>query len=446
MVIGPFGQLNLPDGSTADFFILRYGPNGELLSPQTREILANEVAAASDIFLFSHGWNNTFDQAARIFQRFIDGYARQTTTRPAGYRPLLIGVVWPSISFLMPWDDDGPQIAGDPTAGSLRDEEMRGFVGGSVDIGAEARLSELVDGRTRISAAEARQAAEIVRDGLLVGSSTDDGSLPPTVDEVLEAWAVLDGGAAAKPADPDAFGDVAVAPDAAVPQAAGGLGRFDPRNLLRMGTVWKMKDRAGKVGGLGVAPLVVEILDGTQARLHLIGHSFGARVVLSALAMRAVTRPARSMLLLQPAINRWCFAPDVVGTGRAGGYHRVLDRVELPILSTMSTHDLPLHDAFHLALRGSNLGEPAIAAVGDTDRYGALGGYGPAGLGTLATRQTVLRPGATEYDLTSTARVIALDGSGDLDGAPAIGGHSDISTPRTWWALHCLTNAPVIGT
>ena len=36
----------------------------------------------------------------------------------------------------------------------------------------------------------------------------------------------------------------------------------------------------------------------------------------------------------------------------------VLDKVERPILSTFSRHDLPLHEVFHLAVRGSSLGEP----------------------------------------------------------------------------------------
>jgi pimeloyl-ACP methyl ester carboxylesterase len=212
------------------------------------------------------------------------------------------------------------------------------------------------------------------------------------------------------------------------------------RNLLRMGTVWKMKDRAGTVGGLGVSALVTGILADTGARLHLIGHSFGARVVLSALAMRPVSRPARSVLLLQPAVNRWCFAPEVPGLAHGGGYHPVLDRVELPILSTMSTHDFPLHEVFHLALRGSNLGEPKVAAIGDFERYGALGGYGPAGLGAATRRVPVVAPGTT-YDLSGDVRVIALDGSGDLGGKPAIGGHGDVISPCTWWALHVLAGS-----
>jgi hypothetical protein len=435
MVVGPFRQVQLPEGGTADLFILRYGPEGELLSPRTAEILHQNTAAASDIFLFSHGWNNTFDDATRHYLDFAEKYTRQTSRRPAGYRPLLIGIVWPSISFLMPWED-GPQIAAAVPSGPHQREEMRGFVAAGLSVDVEARLSELIDGRDGIPADEAREAVEIVRDAVV--SAEGDDISQPTVDELLTAWATLDRGEAAKPRKPDAFRDaapVASSRPTDQPQAAASV--FDVRNLLRMGTVWKMKDRAGTVGGKGVSPLVVRILQDTSARMHLVGHSFGARVVLSALAMRPLHRKARSVLLLQPAINRWCFAPDVPGRGRPGGYFPVLDRVELPILSTMSTHDFPLHDVFHLALRGGNLGEPNVAAFGDFERYGALGGYGPAGLGTKVRKVAMVAPG-TAYDLTGDVRVIVLDGSGNINRTPAIGGHSDVVTVLTTWALHNL--------
>lgn len=326
---------------------------------------------------------------------------------------------------------------------------MRAFVAGSLDPAAEARLSELLDGEAALPPEQARQAAEVVLASLRTDADPDDGATPPTVDELLDAWGQLDGGVAAKSADPDDFGDVGASggaeaggPVPAEPRAAGVIGTLDPRNLLRVATVWKMKDRAGMVGARGVGPLVREVLGGTDARLHLIGHSFGTRVLMSALAIEPVARPARSALLLQSAVNRWCFATDVAGTGRAGGYRSVLDRVELPILSTWSEHDIPLRQAFHLAVRGSSLGEPNIAAVGDVDRYGALGGYGPAGLGAAGGRAAAIAAGSGTYGLAGGERILAVDGSRYIDGAPAIGGHSDINNPTTWWALHCLVSAP----
>ena len=202
-----------------------------------------------------------------------------------------------------------------------------------------------------------------------------------------------------------------------------------------------MKARAGKVGTYGVGPLIAEFLKGDRtSRLHLVGHSFGARVLLSAVASQPLERKAHSMLLLQPAVNRWCFAPDVAGTGKPGGYNIVLERVERPILATLSVHDRPLHEFFHLAVRGGSLGEINIAAIGDTDRYGALGGYGPNGLGALLMRSEPLREPGKEYDLSGTARVLAVDGSGAVARTPTISGHGDINNPSTWWALHCLVD------
>jgi hypothetical protein len=181
------------------------------------------------------------------------------------------------------------------------------------------------------------------------------------------------------------------------------------------------------------------VLEHSDARLHLVGHSFGARVVLSALASGDPARRAHSMLLLQAAVNRWCFAPDVAGTGRVGGYHAVLERVEKPVLTTFSSHDEPLTKYFHLAMQGGHLGEPDIAGIGDTDLYGALGGFGPAGLGELCEGQPAAIPDRDSYDIAGHRRVIAIDGGAEIDGKPAISGHGDVSNPTTWWALHCLT-------
>jgi hypothetical protein len=35
-----------------------------------------------------------------------------------------------------------------------------------------------------------------------------------------------------------------------------------------------------------------------------------------------------------------------------------------------------------------------------------------------------------------------VDGSGDIDGKPAIGGHGDVNNATTWWLLRCLVAAP----
>ncbi|MGW9213687.1 hypothetical protein ACWGR4_42945 [Embleya sp. NPDC055664] len=438
---GPFQQFPLEGGSTADLYLLRYDRDGGLRSPVAEQEIKGRLAGVSDVFLFSHGWNNVFAQALDRYRSFVNGFIEQrrqfALPLPPDYKPLLIGVIWPSTSFVMPWEA-GPDIAAEPDpdgAEARQVEEMFGLVSGALKAESDPEFVELTDGRTTIDVDDARRAAEIVLGSLRAGRDPDDGSPPPTAEEFLDVWAALDGGgAAAPPAAPEDFG--VAHPAASGLQVAGG--GFDPRSLLRAATVWTMKARAGDVGAKGVGPLVAHILRESGVRLHLVGHSFGAKVVLSALVAAAPTRPARSMLLLQAAVNRWCLAADVAGTGRSGGYHAALDLVDRPLLTTFSAFDDPLTKFFHLAMRGSQLGEPGVAAIGDPELYGALGGFGPAGVDAISTRRSAAVPGQDHYALGGGLRVIAVDGGVQIDGKPAITGHGDVSNPATWWAMHAL--------
>ena len=62
-----------------------------------------------------------------------------------------------------------------------------------------------------------------------------------------------------------------------------------------------MKARAGAVGKNGMAPLVDRLASQVE-RIHLIGHSFGGRVV-TATAASSKTDKIRSMTLLQAAFS-----------------------------------------------------------------------------------------------------------------------------------------------
>ncbi|MFI6585150.1 hypothetical protein [Embleya sp. NPDC050493] len=440
---GPFRQFPLDGGSTADLYLLRYDEDGRLRSPVAEQEIKERLAGVGDVFLFSHGWNNIFAQALDRYRSFIGGFIAQrrqfAIPVPPDYRPLLIGVIWPSTSFVMPWEA-GPGIAADPEpdgAEARQVEEMLDLVTRSLGPESDPEFVELVDGRAVIDADAALRAAEIVLGALRAEPDPDDGSVPPTAKEFLTVWEALDsGGGATPPADPNDFG---VAGDASSGLRAAGGGGFDPRSLLRAATVWRMKARAGEVGARGVGPLVAHILRESGVRLHLVGHSFGAKVVLSALASAAPSRPARSMLLLQAAINRWCFAADVAGTGRPGVHHSIPDLVERPLLTTFSAFDEPLTKAFHLAMRASRQGQPGFAALGDPELYGALGGFGPAGVEGISAVRPAAVPGQERYDLDGGLRVIAVDGGVEIDGRPAIAGHGEVSNPTTWWAMHALT-------
>ena len=107
---------------------------------------------------------------------------------------------------------------------------------------------------------------------------------------------------------------------------------------------WLMKRRAGQVGErLGrelLAPAVTALGD-RAPRVHLIGHSFGAKLVTS--AVLGGVRPD-TLVLLQAAFSAFAFAEEVPGTKRPGFYRPVLAErmVAGPIVALRSDHDRAL--------------------------------------------------------------------------------------------------------
>jgi hypothetical protein len=446
-------------------WLIRFDKYGACTSPATRAMLLDKLRSAppSDVIVFSHGWNNDFDDAAGMYAEFLRNFetltAAHAPSRP--YDPIFVGILWPSIWLSF---DDGPTIAaGDP---------------GRQAGGADALLAELAD---RIAAAGGAAGLERVY-ALLAAPGIDDADAAELARLIAPAFGVIaDEGAAGQGRDtvaddvlammhamelspvqsgalqsddiddfsrPADLGAAGAQP--AGPRAAGGLGLLDPRNALRLFSLYQMKDRAGTVGFNGVATLLRDLLsvpalaaDGTAYRVHAVGHSFGCKVMLSAIcAPQPLPRPVSSLLLLQPAISHLCFADAVPGTGKPGGYRDALSaqRVIPPIFSTYTGKDIPLHDAFHLAVRrASDLGEAQIAADSESttagqppSQFAALGGYGPR-----RAAQVLIDPlPPAGFDLAlpdGAAPIVAFDGSNGL-----IKGHGDITGPALAWALHRL--------
>jgi len=169
-----------------------------------------------------------------------------------------------------------------------------------------------------------------------------------------------------------------------------------------------------------------EIVDGSpDARISLVGHSYGAKVVLSALCNGpAPSRPVDSVLLLQPALSCYAFTASL--DGHVGGYRPALDRVREPIVTTYSRNDIPLTRFFHLAVRRkSDLAEARIAGQ-PPSKFAALGGFGPQGVDA----EWIDMPAEGKpYPLAADRRVIAVDGT------RFISGHGAVETPETAWTL-----------
>jgi hypothetical protein len=208
-------------------------------------------------------------------------------------------------------------------------------------------------------------------------------------------------------------------------------------NLLNLTTYYKMKERAGIVGERGVNPALRAIRKALPtARLHLIGHSFGARAVTAAAAGAANDSPVRvsSISLLQAAFSHYAFAKDYQ-KGKDGFFRRVVVPADGyltgPMIITHTRADIPVGTVYAIASRVK--GQIASAIGGPNDPYGGLGGNG-----AQATPEHVDVPivkDAKPYAFAA-GKVYNIDGNG------VIGGHGDIRrTEVTHAVAHNIRSA-----
>lgn len=436
MPIVQAGPYPIP-GATMPTWLVRFDKDGVCTSPQTAAALVEHLRTGNytNVLFYSHGWNTDFTAAVDQYSSFLIAFQRVMQDHPLNpFRPIFVGVTWPSV--WMP-STPGPQLAGigdgdsDEQAATLRDQVIADIATGlnpdqreelylltdqpTLDRDQALRLAQLIApivSRTP-DAAEGGDDEPIDAEGVLkLASALRIGETPPPQD-----------------ADLDQIGTVGAAPTGSLGAAGEG---WDPTDLVKLASLYQMKDRAGRVGTRGVSVLLRNMLAATQAngaKVHVFGHSFGAKVMLSAIcAPQALPQEPASLLLLQPAISHLCFATNVPGRGGEGGYRAALDRVQSPIFSTFSSMDFPLHKIFHLALRRpADLGELRIAA--DPDRYAALGGYGPRGAGEHAPVSPIPAP-SEPYPDFGQAKLVGLNGS-----AQRITSHGDVANRYTAWAL-----------
>ncbi len=447
-VEGPYCTVKIA-GSPTDipWYMIPFDKGGNCTAPQSRADLIADVQqnGYTDIFIFSHGWNNDWNDAVTSYRNFLCNYIlmdRHGLAHKPDFRPLLVGIYWPSAILVMPWEDQ-PDIAAVGAGIPAPNGKETDLLAGAVAHKDVKRFRKLA-AKDSLTESEALELAAIL---VPVYRGQDaDAPVPvgqansPTPTELVTLWTRSN--ALAQPEDDDGEGGVLLeGGGVAIGGAAGpglqsaGIFKFlDPRVVVRGATVLLMKDRAGTVGAHGVSDMLRDILSAdAHTRVHLMGHSFGCKVMLSAICFPPqLPRKVNSVLLLQPAVSYLAFAPkETSGTHAPGGYRVALDRVEQPILCTFSNEDSPLHNWFHwFVRRASDLAEEQIAADTPPNEFAALGGYGPGGCGADCKEIPIKQEGAP-YDLvTNPPKIYALNG------ANAIHDHSDINNSFTWWALY----------
>jgi pimeloyl-ACP methyl ester carboxylesterase len=149
-----------------------------------------------------------------------------------------------------------------------------------------------------------------------------------------------------------------------------------------------MKERAGRVGEHGVGPFIADLRKSysdtpgsPELRVHLVGHSFGARLVSFALkdlpdSFAGAASPVKSLTLIQGAFSHFAFAQELPhDLSRSGALAGMEARVDGPVVVTHSRHDLAVCDRYPQA---SIFPRDDSAAFGDALRY-RFGGMGADG-------------------------------------------------------------------
>lgn len=238
----------------------------------------------------------------------------------------------------------------------------------------------------------------------------------------------------------EAGGPASGGPEAGAARGPGveGFSLPDPwdgaHELLRQATYYAMKRRAGTVGERGLGPFVGRLAAVAPAvRVHLVGHSFGGRLVSFALrGLPAGVRAVKSVTLLQGAFSHYAFAARLPHDARAGGVLQgQQNRVDGPVVCCHSSFDAALGTMYPLASRMAGDARGAFEEFGVGSVLGAKwGAMGHDGVQAV--------PGTRAYTLAEAlAGPLPASGCVNVDaaavvrrgGAPA-GAHSDIVHPE----------------
>ena len=301
---------------------LSFGADGQVSDPTQRGVAPAVALGAdvTDLLVLSHGWLDDVLRAQDLYTGLTAAMARVGGAPPG---LAVLGIVWPSKRF-----DAAPDVE---TAAAVNDPSGRAA-------------------QSLVTKVRARLAADIM--GLPAAADHANPGDHQAAFFGLEPGALL-----------ERFGSLEDGISA----------------VMNLSTYYEMKARAGAVGQ-GMVPVLAAVRAARpELRLHLAGHSFGARVMASALA-NCEPFPVSSVMLIQGAFSQFGFAKQWDGVhdglfrpGLSGG------RLAGPVVVTHSRHDHMVGLAYELASRVAADQPDTTGMVRDPDvhdEFGAIGSHG----------------------------------------------------------------------
>lgn len=398
---------------------------------------ASLPAGVTDLFVISHGWNNNKLRAEEIYREFFENFVAVAQLGDLPGRSFaIIGIIWPSKEY-----NTSVAVSGVPSVGQ----------------GSAAGLGVSTTDSSKILEEKLKQMKDIFTEPWQQQLLDEVKALLPDLDDKIAARldfankmrSLLNPDAASKEDASDSFfkddgnelmknlkadeddldeelagsGGASLALGVGtIPTAEGGAAglveilsgfKAAAMNILNFTTYYEMKTRAGSVGENGVAPLIDKLASQVQ-RIHLIGHSFGGRVV-TATAANSKNDKIKSMTLLQAAFSQNGFSKS-----ETGFFRRVVDnqRIKGPILITHTRNDRAVGFAYPLASRIS--GDKTMAFGDKDDVFGAIGRNGAQKMEDDETVDGQLLPVGANYAFQAGKFF-------NLEASDFIKGHSDVT-------------------
>ncbi|HXB75425.1 MAG TPA: hypothetical protein VNY05_44745 [Candidatus Acidoferrales bacterium] len=444
-------------------FEVQIDQNANLVTPSQEQDIIKALTAPgnpfTDVVVMSHGWNNDIDEARTLYRDFFRSL--EQVFPAAAETTLAAGILWPSKKFaeadLIP---GGAASAGDPVADRVlldRLQEMKHLFG---DSQADEKLEQMKALVAGLSADPNQQNQFVSLIGAILDQHTDptqrsDDEGKTTISDraqnnggakLLKSFSLpitpkatpgaggaasvggLVGGFAGNPVLRQGGAGTGAGAGARAGTAAGLADFFSgikagALRLLNLATYNVMKDRAGKIGRDAANPLLerVQAAVSKTLKFHLVGHSFGGRLVTAAVDGPNALR-VQTLLLLQAAYSHNGLALNFEAN-KNGFFHAVFDnhKVTGPILITHSKNDSAVGLAYPLA---SRLNGDDAAGIGDAgDRFGGMGANGAQ---HVDKAEIPLLAVGGKYDFTTPGKRVF-----NLNGDAIIQSHGDVARPET---------------
>jgi hypothetical protein len=427
---------------------LVFNEKGTLTAPD-RATFLSELAdkGTTDLFIFSHGWGTSEASARELYDAMFP-LIQQAANGVDGVGKLgFAGVYWPSLWFpdtpATPAQQSGSTQAGD---GAIVDASS-----GAAGLSGAQIASSLLPGFEGAQQETVKKIGRLIDEGLAVVATgaADEAKesrlkelnrllqslLPPQLGDGVEDQGEM---ALLRTNDPKRDYQAVAAMFGSAPPGSSTQGLGDwfaaaingAKDVVRIFSYTVMKARAGDIGRSGLGPLLVQLhqhLSGV--RVHLIGHSFGARLISFALAGidSSDASPIASLLLVQGAFSHWSFAhAEDNPFGKAGALYEFADRVGGPLVATFSVYDWAVCRWYPKASFLSGQDTEAETA----GRWAGMGSDGYQAVKPSADL-VMLEDGGFDYQLAARTfyRVNADNVINDVSGGLFAGAHSDIRKP-----------------